>query len=105
VEPELRAQMLGAPQHECVNLSVRDGERALQDMRVGASAISNRRAEHSLNRIKGRVRNVMGESNGIHITVSMALMVFVGLCTPNFKPPISFYGRCILFPYPNHESD
>jgi hypothetical protein len=44
--------------YKCVNLSVRDGERALQDVTVDrwSSAISDRRAERSVKRTKVRAR-------------------------------------------------
>jgi hypothetical protein len=46
-----------------------------------SSASSDRRAERSLKRVKGRARKGIGGSNGahVHITVSMALTVFVEL--------------------------
>ena len=60
-------------------MSVRDRQR-LARRESWSSTSSNRRAEHSARMIMGRTRKGIGECNEghAHITVSMALIVFVG---------------------------
>ena len=76
---ELQYTLERKVRHKCINMSVRDRE-GVAEREGWSSESSDRRTKRSVKRVKRMAREGVGGDNGgrVHVTVSIALTVFVG---------------------------